>query len=64
MLPEGISYDRENGFGTARLGLIYELNRRSEGQKSPVVDLKGIDWNQLLRELREFKRVEALTNSL
>jgi hypothetical protein len=59
VLPEGIPYDRETGFGTAKLGLIYELNRRFERQKSPVVDLGGISWNQLIRELINFPKAQT-----
>lgn len=38
VFPERIPYDREIGFGTTRLGLIYELNRQFLGEKSLVVD--------------------------
>jgi site-specific DNA recombinase len=57
VFPEGIPYDRKTGFGTAKLGLIYELNRQSAAQKSYMVLLLGISWNQLLEELRLFEAV-------
>jgi predicted nucleic acid-binding Zn finger protein len=38
ILPDGISYERGKGFGTARLGYIFEVNRRFGEVKSPVVD--------------------------
>ena len=43
VFPEGIPYKRDTGFGTARLGLIFELNRESRGQKSHVVPSRGIE---------------------
>jgi len=38
IFPEGISYKINYGFGTARLGLIYELNRTSKNENSPLVN--------------------------
>jgi len=42
VFPEGIPYDRAKGFGTAKLGLIFNLNRQYLGKKftkkSQVVD--------------------------
>ena len=38
VFPDGISYDKEKGFGTAKLGLIYKLNQQSDSSKSLVVD--------------------------
>ena len=46
ILPEGITYDRKLGFGTAKLGRIYEINRQLDGQKTNVVDLGRIVPNQ------------------
>ena len=43
ILPEGIVYSKESGFGTAKLGLIYELNRQFDGEKTSLVDLRGIE---------------------
>ena len=42
VFPEGIPYKRDTGFGTARLGLIFELNRQSHGQKSHLVPFRGL----------------------
>ncbi len=39
ILPEGITYSKESGFGTAKLGLIYEVNRQFDGRKSDLVDI-------------------------
>lgn len=43
VFPEGILYKRDEGFGTARLGLIYELNQTCGAQKSQLVALRGIE---------------------
>ena len=43
ILPEGITYDRKLGFGTAKLGLIYEINKQLDGKKSTLVDPPGIE---------------------
>lgn len=43
VLPEGISYDRKNGFGTAKLGLIFEINRLCIVEKSPSVDPRRLE---------------------
>ncbi len=43
ILPEGITYSKESGFGTAKLGLIYELNRQFDGQKTDLVDRVGLE---------------------
>ena len=43
ILPEGITYSKESGFGTAKLGLIYEVNRQFDGQKTDLVDLRRIE---------------------
>ena len=37
VFPEGLSYSKANGFGTAKLGLIYEISRRSHGNLSQMV---------------------------
>lgn len=42
LFPAGLPYDREKGFRTAKLGLIYELNSAFDGTKSSLVDLRGI----------------------
>lgn len=38
VFPEGIPYERGKGFGTTKLGLIYELNQHFADQKSSMVD--------------------------
>lgn len=43
IFPEGIPYARTSGFGTAKLGLIYEINRQSDGDLSQVVDPAGLE---------------------
>lgn len=43
VFPEGIPYKRDFGFGTARLGFIYELNRQSANSNTHMVALAGIE---------------------
>ena len=43
VLPNGIPYTRGEGFGTADLGLIFELYRQYDGDKSLVVEMAGIE---------------------
>ena len=43
VFPEGIPYDRKTGYGTAKLGIIYEINQSFDGSKSHTVDLEGIE---------------------
>ena len=43
VFPEGIPYSRNEGFGTAKLGHIYELNRSFAGRKSHLVAPPGIE---------------------
>ena len=57
VFPEGISYTRNKGFGTAKLGLIYELNRTCDGKKSGLVDLTFNRWNQIITELKHWQEV-------
>lgn len=52
VFPEGISYMRNEGFRTAKLGLIYELNSTCGNEKSPLVDFAFTHWNQIITELR------------
>lgn len=68
ILPKGISYDKKLGFGTAHLGLIYEINYQFDGNKSSLVDLGYQFWNQFAREcdylvhiMREHKADNAAT---
>jgi len=58
VFPEGISYIRGKGFGTARLGLIYELNRTCGTQKSRLVVRMLNGWNQIMAELREWEKIK------
>ena len=43
VFPEGILYKRGEGFGTARLGLIYEMNEACGDNKSLLVDPSGVE---------------------
>ena len=43
ILPAGITYDKKSGFGTAQLGLIYEINRQLDGDNATLVDRAGFE---------------------
>jgi len=43
VFPDDLQYERGKGFGTAKLGCIYELNRVFNGQKSHLVAPSGIE---------------------
>lgn len=58
LFPEGISFTKINGFGTPKLGLIFEVIEDFSIEKSRVVDHAGIDWNQLLMYLKEWKELQ------
>lgn len=58
VFPEGISYTRNDGFGTARLGLIYELNSTFGIEKSPLVDYALTHWNQIITELKQWQALK------
>jgi DNA invertase Pin-like site-specific DNA recombinase len=63
VFPEGIPYERDQGFGTTKLGFIYQLNLQFSGVKSHVVSLRGFDWNQLIRELKAFQQLHHLEDN-
>lgn len=58
VFPEGIIYKRNEGFRTTRLGLIYELNRTSNGDISPEVHYSLTHWNLIIEELREWEKIK------
>lgn len=66
VFPEGISYIRGKGFGTARLGLIYELNRTCGIEKSLLVHYSLTSWNEIIKELKEWEKIKnfGTANSL
>ena len=57
VFPEGISYDRETGFGTTKLGSIYRIIQQSDGSETSLVSLIGMSWNEILSDLRMFSSV-------
>jgi len=63
IFPEGISYQKNCGFGTAKLGVIFSLNevflRDRTHQKSSLVPLSRFSWNQLIKELQEWQQLQA-----
>ncbi len=58
VFPAGISYDRGRGFRTAKLGLIFELLRQSDGDESRLVDLMRLSWNQIVEEIASFRELQ------
>lgn len=59
IFPEGIPYKRNEGFGTAKLGYIYELNQHFAGDKSQLVDFVRTSWNQIIQELRAWQALQG-----
>ena len=59
VFPDGVPYERGKGFGTAKLGCIYELNQRFEGDKSRLVDYARISWNYIIKELRAWQELQT-----
>ena len=43
VFPKSVTYSPEHGFGTAELGLIYEINRIWDGQKTTLVPPRGVE---------------------
>ena len=43
VFPQGISYDRETGFGTVTLGRIFKLSQTYTLTHSPLVDPTGFE---------------------
>jgi hypothetical protein len=63
IFPDGIPYQRGNGFGTARLGLLFELNRPSDSSKSGLVPLVRSSWNLIVKELKELQEIAIAATS-
>ncbi|HEY3814567.1 MAG TPA: recombinase family protein [Caulobacteraceae bacterium] len=60
IFPEGIPYVRGKGFGTAKVGRIFELNQSFEAADSDAVDRMRLSWNQIIDELRQFAELAPL----
>lgn len=58
VFPDGISYLRGKGFGTCRLGLIYEFNQTCRLDKSLLVHRVFIHWNQIMAEMQEWEKIK------
>ncbi len=57
IFPAGIPYGHEWGFGTAELGVFYTVLQRCTSSGSGEVNRRGINWNQLTEELKEWSEV-------
>jgi len=55
IFPDGIPYNRDSGFGTAKLGSIYELNQRFVATNSKGVDSKRFHWNPNKADWEQFR---------
>ncbi|MCK6545645.1 MAG: recombinase family protein [Thermoanaerobaculia bacterium] len=51
LFPKGIFFDRDSGFGTAEVGLIYAISDMKSGGDSAVVDFLRVHCNEILHEL-------------
>jgi len=51
LFPEGISYDRKEGFGTAKVGPVFELFRDFQAGKSLGVTPAGFSWNHVEKDM-------------
>ncbi|MFH2068277.1 MAG: recombinase family protein [Candidatus Omnitrophota bacterium] len=60
VFPEGIPYIKDFGYGTAKLGYIYTLNQHFDGQKSSLVHFLGLNWNQIVEELKEWQGLRTI----
>jgi hypothetical protein len=60
VFPEGLPYTRKNGFGTTKLGLIFEVFEQSEAQKSTGVHHTEFVWNRIVEHLREWEAMRLL----
>ncbi len=52
------------GFGTAKLGYIYEQNRRSAGQSSLLVDPLNLEWNTIEATILQWNNIFSKLNSV
>ena len=57
VFPKGVTYEPKLGFGTAEIGLIYEVARQSEVSESRLVHLMIPSWNRLVRDLRIWEQL-------
>lgn len=57
VFPEGIRYVPNEGFGTAKMAVIFELNRDFDGDKSKLVDQTVRHWNQIGSDVYVIRRL-------
>lgn len=73
IFPQGISYDSQNGFGTAKMSYVFETIRGFARSKSRGVtptrsgwnrfDPEGIAWLELIEELKELNAIHGRRKS-
>jgi len=59
VFPDGICYERNQGFGTVKLGPIYELSQLAAGSNTHLVHRVTETWNSLLEEFELFAEIAA-----
>ncbi len=64
IFPDGVPYSRSKGFGTAKLGLIFELCQQNANEFPPSVDLMGVGWNQFVVELKDWLALKKASSAL
>jgi hypothetical protein len=63
VFPEGIPYQKGIGFGTPKLGLIFELNRLSVAPGSPLVPYVISNWNNISEHLEKWLQLKKDLNN-
>lgn len=58
LFPDGIPYNKEKGFGTPRLGSIFQLNQLFCDSKSDAVPLVRTNWNTIVEELKKWDEIK------
>ncbi len=64
VFPEGIPYLKNEGFGTAKMSIIFELISNFRNQKSFNVYLTESSWNQITEELEKWNDLIREYNTL
>jgi hypothetical protein len=60
IFPEKIAFDGKK-FGNTKLAKIYALNQTYDGKKSHLVHHCGDTWNQIMKELAEWRAIQMAT---
>ncbi len=63
IFPEGVPYSRSKGFGTGKLGLIFELCQQNTSDRSPLVDLMAVGWNQFVAGMKDWLALKTASSA-